>query len=41
MLGTIFNFELKRWFKNPAFYIYMGIFFCPIDVNDGHQFGIF
>ena len=27
MLGTIFNFELKRWFKNPAFYIYMGIFF--------------
>lgn len=27
MLGTIFTFELKRWFKNPTFYIYMGIFF--------------
>jgi ABC-2 type transport system permease protein len=27
MFGTIFTFELKRWFKNPAFYIYSGIFF--------------
>ena len=27
MLGTIFNFELKRWFKNLAFYVYLGIFF--------------
>lgn len=27
MLGTIFTFELKRWFKNPTFYIYIIIFF--------------
>lgn len=27
MFGTIFSFEIKRWFKNPAFYIYSGIFF--------------
>jgi ABC-2 type transport system permease protein len=27
MLGTIFTFEIKRWFKNPAFYVYVGIFF--------------
>ena len=28
MLGTLFNFELKRWFKNPAFYVYAAIFFA-------------
>jgi ABC-2 type transport system permease protein len=27
MFGTIFTFELKRWFKNPTLYIYVGIFF--------------
>lgn len=27
MFGTLFNFELKRWFKNPTFYIYITIFF--------------
>ncbi len=36
MLGTIFTFELKRWFKNPTFYIYMGIFFVLSHVNDGY-----
>ncbi len=27
MLGTIFTFETKRWFKNIAFYIYFVLFF--------------
>lgn len=27
MFGTIFTFEIKRWFKNPTLYIYVGIFF--------------
>lgn len=28
MFGTLFIFELKRWFKNPTFYIFCGIFFA-------------
>lgn len=28
MLGTIFNFETKRWFKNWQFYLYFLIFFA-------------
>ena len=28
MFGTIFTFELKRWLKNPTFYIYCAIFFA-------------
>lgn len=28
MFSTIFNFELKRWFKTPIFYVYCGIFFA-------------
>lgn len=27
MFGTIFTFELKRWFRNPTLYIYVAIFF--------------
>lgn len=27
MFGTIFTFELKRWFKNSTLYVYVGIFF--------------
>ena len=27
MFSTIFNYELKYWFKKPAFYIYLAIFF--------------
>ncbi|MHC8949507.1 ABC transporter permease/M1 family aminopeptidase [Sphingobacterium hungaricum] len=27
MFSTIYFFELKRWFKNPAFYIYVALFF--------------
>ena len=28
MFGTIFTFELKRWLKNPTFYIYCALFFA-------------
>ncbi|MDN3706369.1 M1 family aminopeptidase [Myroides ceti] len=28
MLGTIFSFEFKRWFRNLSFYLYMAIFFA-------------
>ncbi|WP_396155940.1 M1 family aminopeptidase [Flavobacterium sp.] len=28
MFGTLFTFELKRWLKNPTFYIFCGIFFA-------------
>ncbi len=28
MLGTIFNFETKRWFKNWQFYLYFILFFA-------------
>ena len=27
MFGTLFTFELKRWLKNPTFYIFCAIFF--------------
>lgn len=27
MFSTIFNFEIKRWFKSPVFYVYCAIFF--------------
>lgn len=27
MLGTIFSFEFKRWFKNLSFYLYFALFF--------------
>ncbi len=28
MFSTIFKHELKHWFKQPSFYIYLGIFFA-------------
>ena len=28
MLGTIFKFETKRWFKNWQFYLYFALFFA-------------
>jgi ABC-2 type transport system permease protein len=27
MFGTIFSFEVRRWFTQPAFYIYFAVFF--------------
>ena len=41
MLGTIFNFELKRWFKNPSFYIYIAIFFLLSMFIMASSLGIF
>ena len=41
MLGTIFNFELKRWFKNPTFYIYIAIFFLLSMLMMASSLGIF
>lgn len=41
MLGTIFTFELKRWFKNPSFYIYIAIFFGLSLLMMGSSLGIF
>jgi ABC-2 type transport system permease protein len=41
MFGTIFTFEIKRWFKNTAFYIYLGIFFGLSLFIMGSSLGIF
>lgn len=41
MFGTIFTFELKRWLKNPAFYIYVAIFFGLSLLLMGSSLGIF
>ncbi len=41
MFGTLFTFELKRWLKNPAFYIYVGIFFGLSLLMMGSSLGIF
>ena len=41
MFGTIFTFELKRWFKNPAFYIYSGIFFLLTLLIMASSLGVF
>lgn len=41
MLGTIFNFELKRWFKNPSFYIYLAIFFLLSMFTMASSLGVF
>ncbi|MDI1316733.1 M1 family aminopeptidase [Flavobacterium sp.] len=41
MFGTIFTFELKRWFKNPSFYIYIAIFFGLSLLIMGSSLGIF
>ena len=41
MFSTIFLFELKRWFKNPTFYIYIVIFFSLSLLMMGSSLGIF
>ncbi|MGL2962527.1 M1 family aminopeptidase [Flavobacterium sp. RSB2_4_14] len=41
MFGTIFTFELKRWLKNPSFYIYVAIFFGLSLLLMGSSLGIF
>jgi ABC-2 type transport system permease protein len=41
MLGTIFTFELKRWFKNPSFYIYIAIFFILSMLMMASSLGVF
>jgi ABC-2 type transport system permease protein len=41
MFGTIFTFELKRWLKNPTFYIYTSIFFLISVLFMGISLGIF
>jgi len=41
MFGTIFTFELKKWLKNPAFYIYVAIFFGLSLLLMGSSLGIF
>lgn len=41
MFSTIFNYELKYWFKKPAFYIYMAIFFIIALFFSASAAGIF
>lgn len=41
MFSTIFLFELKRWLKNPTFYIYIVIFFGLSMLMMGSSLGIF
>ena len=41
MFSTIFNFELKRWFKNPSFYIFLILFFGISLLFSAVQFGAF
>ncbi len=41
MFSTIFNFELKRWFKNWSFYIFLSIFFFLALLFGCISFGVF
>ncbi|HEX8575947.1 MAG TPA: hypothetical protein VF677_06595, partial [Flavobacterium sp.] len=41
MFSTIFNFELKRWFKNPSFYIFLVLFFAISFFFAAINFGAF
>ena len=41
MFSTIFNFELKRWFKNPSFYIFLILFFAISFFFAAIRFGAF
>jgi len=41
MFSTIFNFELKRWFKNPSFYIFLLLFFILSLLFGAINFGVF
>lgn len=41
MFSTIFNFELKRWLKNPSFYIFIFLFFAMSCFFAAVSFGVF
>ena len=41
MFSTIFNFELKRWFRNPSFYIFVILFFGMSFLFAAASFGVF
>ena len=41
MFSTIFNFEFKRWLKNPSFYIFMFLFFLISGFVAAVSFGVF
>lgn len=41
MFSTIFKFEIKRWFKSPAFYIYCAIFFLFALFVSASALGVF
>lgn len=41
MFSTIFNFEFKRWLKNPTFYIFIFLFFVMSGFFAAVSFGVF
>jgi len=41
MFSQIFSFEIKRWIKNPAFYIYVAVFFAFALFIMGSALGMF
>lgn len=41
MFSSIFKFELRRWVKNPAFYIYGALFFTFAIFSMGTNLGVF
>ncbi|CAM4133485.1 M1 family aminopeptidase [Flavobacterium antarcticum] len=41
MFSTIFNFEFKRWLKNPSFYIFIFLFFIMSAFIAATSFGVF
>ena len=41
MFSTIFNFEFKRWLKNPSFYIFCFLFFLMSAFFAAVTFGVF
>ncbi len=41
MFSSIFMFELRRWIKNPALYIYGGLFFAFAIFSMGANLGVF
>lgn len=41
MFSTIFNFEFKRWLKNPSFYIFLLLFFIMSGFFAAVTFGVF
>jgi len=41
MFGTIFSFELKRWFKGWVFYLYLALFFLLGFLSMASAVGVF